>query len=152
MQAPAHVCAMNTMILIMILTPNPCCPDTCCQTLRQYHLGVEADEGSVLVVVGEGEVDETLVDVVEQDDDEAAWLTAWEAAWDGIEDEGVTVTVGTPTLLMPPKPPPPLLSVTEWLVEDIPDETPEVECLENLVLDAFEKALWQDWSEVMDPR
>ena len=30
------------------------------------------DEGSVLVVVGEGDVDETLVDVVEQDDDEAA--------------------------------------------------------------------------------
>ena len=24
--------------------------------------------------------------------------------------------------------------------------------LENLVLDAFEKALWQDWSEVIDPR
>ena len=23
--------------------------------------------------------------------------------------------------------------------------------LENLVLDALEKALWQDWSEVMDP-
>ena len=30
------------------------------------------EEGSVLVVVGEGDVDETLVDVVEQDDDEAA--------------------------------------------------------------------------------
>ena len=49
MQAPAHVCAMNTMILIMILTPNPCCPDTCCQTLRQYHLGVEAVMGAGMV-------------------------------------------------------------------------------------------------------
>ena len=44
-----HLCAMNTMILIMILTPNPCCPDTCCQTLRQYHLGVEAVMGTGMV-------------------------------------------------------------------------------------------------------
>ena len=44
-----HLCAMNTMILIMILTPNPCCPDTCCQTLRQYHLGVEAVMGAGMV-------------------------------------------------------------------------------------------------------
>jgi len=30
------------------------------------------------------------------------------------------------------------------LVDETPDETPEVECFENLVLLAFEKALWQD--------
>ena len=37
--------------------------------IRSVHA---PEKGSVLVVVGEGDVDETLVDVVEQEDDEAA--------------------------------------------------------------------------------
>ena len=46
-----------------------------CALSRSVHsesVHTAPDEGSVLVVVGEGDVDETLVDVVEQDDDEAA--------------------------------------------------------------------------------
>lgn len=40
-------------------------------------------------------------------------------------------------------------NLSEWL-EDTPDEMPDVECLETLEM--FEKALWQDCKEVIDPR
>lgn len=39
-----------------------------------------------------------------------------------------------------------------WLEDTpVPEETPEVDCLENLE-EALEKALWQDCSDVMEPR
>ena len=89
--------------------------------------------------VGDGEG--LVVDAVEQDDEE-------------VGGGGMTKTVGTRLPDLPAAAATP--SVTEWLVEETPEDTPEVECLENLValqlLLALEKALWQDWREVMDPR
>jgi len=90
--------------------------------------------------VGDGEG--LVVDAVEQDDEE-------------VGGGGMTKTVGT-RLDLPAAAAAATPSVTEWLVEETPEDTPEVECLENLValqlLLALEKALWQDWREVMDPR
>ena len=116
--------------------------------------GEEEEEGGfyhlkdVFLTAEVGDGEGLVVDAVEQDDEE-------------VGGGGMTKTVGT-RLDLPACPPAAAAaaaatpSVTEWLVDETPEDTPEVECLENLValqlLLAVEKALWQDWREVMDPR